>query len=222
MAILSAALPGLLVALSLTVAKEPPPWDYLFQRFALPMWAVFLFPMSIALLTAAVAQIEYRSHAWDHLFALPIPRPRLFAAKTIVVVTAAIGMTLLAMLLTALGGVVGGALTGHFPQGEIAISTLAYKIALFLTGSTLALALQLWVSLRFRNFVVPLAIGVIGTLVGLSVFVTGIDRATWFPWVLPLKLLSAPQPLPLALLGLLAGLLVVTLMIADLSHRCFR
>jgi hypothetical protein len=222
MALLASALPGLLVALSLTVARDPPPWDYLFQRFAIPMWGVFLFPMSVALLTVVVAQLEYRSHAWDHVLALPIVRWQLFVSKGVVALAAAVGMTILAMLFTGLGGLVGGALSGHFPEGGLNLSALSNKIALFLAGSILLVVLQLWASLRFRNFIVPLTVGIIGTLVGLSVFMTGVDRATWFPWVLPIKVLSAARPEALALAGFAGGVGAFAVMVLDLSRRYFR
>lgn len=220
--LIAPALPGVLVALSFALAKEPPPWGYLFNRFAMPMWAMFLLPMSVALFTVVLAQIEYRSHAWDHLLALPIVRWQLFVAKAAVALMAVIQMTVLAMLFTGVGGLVGAALTGHYPPGDIAFGGLCYRIVLFLAASTLTVAVQLWVSLRFRNLLVPLTVGLMGTLVALSVAITGIDRATWFPWVLPLKVLSDPHAEPLAISGVISGLAMLALMVIDLSRRSFR
>ena len=84
------------------------------------------------------------------------------------------------------------------------------------------IVLQLWVALRFASFVLPLVVGIGGTLVALAVAMTRTHQADWFPWVLPLKILSAPDPIPFALFGGIGGLILLAVMIGHLSRHNFR
>ena len=72
------------------------------------------------------------------------------------------------------------------------------------------------------SFVVPLAVGIGGTLVALAVSMTGSDEADWFPWVLPFKVLTDPDPAPFALVGAIGGAIALAAMVLDLSRRSFR
>ncbi len=222
LAVLAPALPGLLTALSLLSARRSANWDGLFTSFVLPIWALFLMPMVVAAFATLVAQIEYRARGWDHLLALPVARWQVFLAKAAVVVAATVAMTGLVLIFTWVGGVVGGALSRHPPTGGLAWDRIGRSALLMLASSATLVVLQLWVALRFSSFVVPLGVGIGGTLVALAVSMTGTDQAGWFPWVLPFKVLTVPDGAPFALTGGLGGLVLLGLMIADLSRRSFR
>ena len=218
LAVAAPALPGALAALALVSTRKSPQWESTLTGFVLPLWALFLMPMVVAAFTTLVA---HRVRGWDHLLALPIPRARVFAAKAIVVLAATVGMTLLALVSTWIGASVGGAIGGHAPLGNIPWGKLARLVPMLLAASVALVAIQLWVALRFASFVVPLAVGIGGTLVALAVAMTRTVQADWFPWVLPLKVLTAPDPMPFAIAGGVGGLVVLALMIADLSRRDF-
>src|SRR4029078_8642962 len=48
------------------------------------IWAVFMMPLLIALVTALLNGIEHSDKQWKHLFALPVPRYSVYFAKLIV------------------------------------------------------------------------------------------------------------------------------------------
>jgi ABC-2 type transport system permease protein len=56
----------------------------------------------------------------------------------------------------------------------------------------------------------------------MAVAMTRTDQAGWFPWVLPLKILSAPDPVYYALLGEIGGIVLLAVMIVDLARHDFR
>ena len=60
------------------------------------MWALLMMPLFVTLETALVAQLDHANAAWRHLFALPVARGALYAAKQVG------GMALIALSLAAL------------------------------------------------------------------------------------------------------------------------
>lgn len=222
LAVLAPALPGLLAALSLISTDRAPQWGPIFTGFVLPIWSFFLLPMVAAAFTTLVGQIEYRARGWDHLLALPIARWRLFLAKAIVVLAVSAMMTMLVLLFTWVGASIGGAISGHTPLGTLPWAKLGRTVSLLLAGTTMLIVIQLWAALRFASFVMPLVVGIGGTLVAMAVAMTRTDQAGWFPWVLPLKILTAPDPVHYAMLGGIGGLILMIVMIGDLSRHNFR
>ena len=222
LALAAPALPGALAALSIISADRSPQWASIYTGFVLPIWTLFLMPMVVAAFTTLVGQVEVRARGWDHLLALPIAKCELFLAKSVVVLASAALMTLLVLLFTWVGASIGGAISGHAPLGSVAWGKLAQRVSLLLAGTTMLIVIQLWVALRFASFVMPLMVGIGGTLVALAVAMTGTDQAAWFPWVLPLKILNAPDPTAFAVFGATGGLVLLGVMIVHLSHHNFR
>lgn len=221
-ALLAPALPGLLAALAMATNRRASSWASIVGQFALPLWTLFLLPMCLAAFTTLVAQIEYRGRGWDHLLALPIARWRIFAAKALVVLAAAAVMTLLMLAFAIAGAALGGAISGRMPVGALPWSAWGLQLGQVLAAGLLMAVLQLWAALRFGNFVVPLAVGIGGTLVALAVAITRTHQADWFPWVLPFRVTVTNDPLPAVLIGAGGGVIVLVAMIIDLSRRGFR
>ncbi len=221
LAIVAPALPGVLATLSLMTSDHTARWASIFNDFLLPIWTLFLLPMVVAAFTTLIGQIEHRGRGWDHLLALPVRRWQVFLAKAIIVLLASSGITLLALLFTYAGASLGGVLGGHAPVGAISWHNLSRTVVLLWTGTSMMIILQLWSALRFASFVVPLSVGIGGTLVALAVAMTHTEQAAWFPWVLPMKIVSSSDPVPFAVLGGVGGLVLLTVMIFDLTRRDF-
>lgn len=220
-AVVAPALPGMLVMLALLSNDRAASWSEAY-RFALPLWALFLAPMVIAAFTALTAQIEHRGRGWDHLLALPIARWRIFAAKIVVTFVAVALMTMLVLGFASLGTWLGGAMGPGVPEEAFPWAKLVWKGALMIASMTTLVAIQLWVALRFANFVVPLVVGIGGTLVALAVMMTRTQQADWFPWVLPFNTLVAPNPERYAMGGLVLGLAILAVMVPVLARHQFR
>ena len=85
----------------------------------LPLWALFLMPMIVAAFTTLLAQIEFQARGSDRLLSLPNLKWQVFMATTVVIYLALTGMTLLALIFTFVGALLGGLIGGHPPTGEI-------------------------------------------------------------------------------------------------------
>lgn len=219
-ALLVPVLPAALCVLALLTRDDPVSWQTMINRFVFPLWVMFLLPMSVAAFATLLAQIEYRARAWDNVLSLPVPPWQVYLAKSMVLAIAVVGMTLLAFGYTYFLGWVFGQLVGNLPGGAIGAVEVFSQVAAMLAAASWLCAIQLWLALRFANFVVPLACGLIGTLVGLATLITGTQQADWFPWVLPLR---AARPdgalIDPALSGLAGAAVVIVLMLIDLRRR---
>lgn len=213
---------GLLVFMSVITAKAVPSWQSILNSFVLPIWSLFLLPMAVATFAALIAQIEHRSRGWDQLLSMPVPRWRIFVAKAIIVLAATVAMTVLVLVGGIIATAAGSFLTGRTASGAISTEKLVEAVILISASSVFFATLQLWASLRYASFVVPLAIGMAGTLVSLTTAMTGSDKVDWFPWVMPGKVLNSPFAGQLAIAGVTGGGLVILCMIFDLNRRPMR
>lgn len=218
---LTPALPALLVALGMATSSRRPAWSSLTAGFVLPLWSMFLLPMSLAAVTTLMAQIEYRGRSWDHLLTLPVPRATIFAAKTVVALCASFCMTLLATAFALSAAGVVGTATASPPAGSVGLVGATAATAIVAVASLPLVAIQLWIAMRFANFVVPLAVGIGGTLVGLAASMTRSDHVDWFPWVLPAKALASHDP-SLIVGAAVASLILLVAMNVDLTRATLR
>jgi lantibiotic transport system permease protein len=93
--------PLLVVALQFFIAwKQPRPgaefnlWDMV-ARTSLSVWAVFMLPLLITLETALINGVEHGEKQWKHIFALPVPRHAVYAAKFLIAQALAAASTLI-------------------------------------------------------------------------------------------------------------------------------
>lgn len=215
--------PALVAVVALLIALRQPQqgWTPLLIN-TLGLWCYFVLPMVVAALAALLAQIEHGPRAWDHLFALPISRSGVVLAKAAVLMILIGTMSMLLMVLC----FVIGLLAGEVVAPVFTLDSFPWKKAAGMAGaawaaSTLMAVLQLWVALRFRSFVVPVALGLAGTFVVVAAM--GAPESIVLPWAMPLGTISMPQGNPLAALavGLLGGLLLAPLMATHLARRDF-
>ena len=216
-AALAVAAPSLVAVLVFFVVlrgQRAGTWD-MFLGGSTTAWAVFMLPMSVTALTALVAHMEHVARAWDHLRALPAPRWRLYAAKALSVIALVVVMTGLNLLLTwasvSLAVTLKPALA---PLGAPDVAKLILTNAKVVAAAMLMIAIQLWAALRFASFVPALGLGIGGTF--FSVMATSAKPGVFFPWQMPVNMLSREAWRVDTALALGGGLGVVALVAAVL------
>lgn len=208
-------------------------WNTLMLDLTLVLWCFVVLPLFVSLETALLAGVEHRDSNWKHLFALPVPRWTIYAAKLLV----AVGLVCLTSLELALGIVGQGwiilklrpdlGLTYPIPWGLIWGRAFA-----ILPSAFLMLAVQMWVAVRWRSFMVPIGVGVGSTAVTIMLLRTlknaastpyGPVLASVFPWSLPYVTISPEATAGLRhmafLGGTVGGVLVAALGCWDASRR---
>ena len=163
--------------------------------------------MSVTALSVLMAQMEHGPRTWDHILAIPGARKRIFLAKAMIMLLMVAAMTVLvgAML-------IGG---GRLLSSLKPVANNLDQAAL----SGLMCVIQLWTALAFRSFVPPLLLGIMGTFV--SVAAAAAREGAYFPWLMPLHILSTePAMQRVALeIGAIGGLIGLMLMLLHLQHR---
>jgi len=147
------------------------------------IWGLLMIPLFVTLETALVGNLEHANDQWTHLYTLPVPRGAIYATKQIASV-ALVTLSSLSLVLTSVGGGVAlqllrpsVGLGWEIPWGRF----MAYA-GLISLGVWLVSAIQTWISLRWKNFVVTCAVGVAMTVAG--VFIIHADWGGFWPWAL--------------------------------------
>lgn len=180
-------------------------------------WAFAMLPMSVTALSVLMAQMEHGPRTWDHILAIPGARRRIFLAKALV-------MLMLVAIMSALVGLflIGGAelITALKPvTKQVDRAALGVTLLKMFLASGLMWVIQLWTALAFKSFVQPLLLGIIGTF--LSVVAAAAREGAYFPWLMPLHILSTePAMQRVALeIGAFGGLAGLVLMLLHLQRR---
>ena len=197
-------------------SHKPMPLD----RYAMTgaaFWAFAMLPMTVTALSVLIAQMEHGPRTWDHLLALPGARPWLFLAKAIVMLALIAAMSLWLFGLLVAGAEFAGRV--HAVTGVLDLEVLRATLAKMAAASLLMCVIQLWTALRFRSFVPPLVLGIVGTFI--AVAAASAREGAYFPWLMPLHILSTdPAMQRMALMiGAAGGIGAMLAMLFDLSRR---
>lgn len=218
---------------------------YFFAGFT--AWATFMLPLTATIIATLVAQLEHGPKTWAHLLALPVPKWRLFAAKAVVTLGLIAAMSLLTGALLAFGGWLAGQISPEnklidpAPFASLAETMLgdddemfgdmdmallvkhwrwavAERLLYIYLSAFLLIAVQLWAAFKFRNFLIPMALGVGGGFV--AIFAQTSQYGIYFPWLMPFNTLGfMPEKVNMALsLGLVGGFGAILLMLIDMSR----
>lgn len=129
--------------------------------------------LGATLIASQIANVEHLNNSWKQLLALPITRTAVFTSKYLVGV---IALTVACMLLFA--GTIGLGLILGFSSGDIPYLKLLKLSFLPFLGALPMLALQLYLSLTFKNQALPIMIGITAAIATMF--------AANYPEILPL------------------------------------
>lgn len=194
-------------------------------RLILIFWALLMMPLYVTLETALIAGLDHAENQWKSLLARPVPRWTLYAAKLIVVMA----MTAASTFVLLLGILMDGAILPRF-QPELVFGFPIPWATIFREGAQvaglafLALAIQHWVSLRWRSFSVAVGFGIVAMVVGYFAVFASNQAGGWpqyFPWALPM-LVFARRPENIGAALLISGALGLVVAVAGCSDFCRR
>jgi hypothetical protein len=145
----------------------------------------FLFPMYVILVTSLVVQIEYRNNTWKQVYASPRTLADIFFSRFIVIHSLIVFCLFLfnaSIIITACAANLVHKQYTFFDHA-IPWKTLFGLIAKIYFSILAITSIQYWLSLRFRNFIVPVGIG-------LALLITGFMINQWeqlyyYPYMYP-------------------------------------
>ena len=142
----------------------------------------FLMPMFIVLITSLIIQVEHKSHGIKHLFSLPIPKWSVYFGKLSIVIFSIIATYIYFFLAILFFGALLGMF--HPDLGFLDFQPDYMKYIKMLTMSFVAslgiVGIQFWMSFRFKNFIVPLGLGM--TMVIMGLIASRAPEAIYFPY----------------------------------------
>jgi hypothetical protein len=197
-----------------------------FAQLILTLWTIILFPFYAALVASLLAAMEHQNEGWKRLFVLPVSRGTIFAAKWIT------GFCLLLVSsLVVATGVCAAAEVLHLARPIF--RSVPLPVMMIFRGTTvsfgaagLLFSIQMWISLRWRNFLPGLVVAVLA-LVMMFIFIphgAGLF-GDFFPWSLPAMAMapnsSSSSRLVALGVGILGGVTVGTIACRDLARLEF-
>lgn len=138
---------------------SPKYWEGLWKSSWESM-AIFLLPIGVILATSLITQLEYKNNAWKLLHTTPQSLATIFIAKLAVILVMVVQFLFLFNVGIYVSGVLPGLIFGvPYPAEPIPFARFLAEDARYLLACLPIVALQYLISLRARNFLVPVGCG---------------------------------------------------------------
>jgi hypothetical protein len=200
------------------------PWQIYFA-ITIRMTVGVMLPLYIILISTLLAQIEYRNHTWKQVFSSPQSELAVFLSKFLSLQLLVIIFLLMNTVFLTLGALLLNAiypkldLLHHYFDWQRLGGTL---LSTFI-GSLAVSAIQFWMSLRFRNFILPIAVGFVLWIAGVMMMAEYESfPKEWYPYIYPMMIVFPGHEDSLyAIQWNSAGIALVLLLLGflDFKHR---
>lgn len=143
-------------------------WDYYYYQGTGIISFVFL-PMFIILTSTLLPQIEYRNHTWKQVLASPQSYGRLYFSKFIIFQFVIIIFIIASIASIALSGVISSFLNPkfHFYAHPLNWEKMLLAFAKAYVAILGLSAIQFWMGIRFKSFLIPMGAGVMLFILGM-------------------------------------------------------
>ena len=155
--------------------------EMLIKKFQ--MTGLVALPIFLILVCTLLPQIEYKNNTWKQVLTSPQTKFTVYAAKFINIQLLVVVFLIANVLLMLLGVVIL-----HFTEPSLNVlnqpldgyNVLMARLYTY-TGLLAICCFQFWLGLRFRNFIIPIAIGIACWFFGTILVMQDFDLAAWFP-----------------------------------------
>ena len=143
--------------------------------------SVFIMPLVIMLGASLIAQLEYRNNTWKQVHATPQPLAVIYVAKLAIILAMVLQLFVLFNIAIYLAGIIPAAVFRHVdaPASPIPYALFLKRNAAYFVDVLPIVGLQYLLALRFRNFMVPMGIGMV-------IWIMALGALPWqYNWVVP-------------------------------------
>ncbi len=165
---------------------EQEPWEKHFVQ-GWQAFSLFLLPMFVILICSLIPQIEFKNNTWKQVFASPQSTGNIFFSKYLAIIFMILFLFVMFNTIMLVSGSTADLMYSKYTFLNKQVDWLTVlKVNTKVFISLLAIiAIQYWLGLRFRNFIVPIGIG-------LGLLVTCMILAPWqhsnkLPYALPFQ-----------------------------------
>jgi len=169
------------------------PWA-LFSEMSWKGMAFFYSVFFIVLLVCLYFNIEYKNNTWKHVFTLPIKKGQLYINKLLAVVVFVVCYYILFVPFWIIIGYLLGAirpqlqLITHMPDLELLFSNCFHSVI----SSLSIIAIHIWLSIRFKNMIIPIGFAVFCSIVMVALFQGSSEEVRYFPYAYHYLSISTP------------------------------
>lgn len=158
------------------------PW-LTFLRFNWKNMASIILPMYIILITNLIVQIEYRNNTWKQVYTTPRTFADIFFSKLVVIHIVLPVFIIFFSVFVILSGLSVALVNKNY---HLAFATVHWNMVLVMAlriyiSVFAMIVIQYWLSLRFRNFVIPVGIGLAMWIIGIVLIEW--DKIIYFPYM---------------------------------------
>lgn len=166
------------------LAKEP--WTKFFSM-GWQILSVFLLPMYIILVSTLVTQIEVKNNTWKQVFASPQSLGTIFFSKFLTIHLMILFCFVLFNAFMMLAAVTGSLLNPGLTFLDHSIDwKMLFQLNIRTYISILGIsAIQYWFSLRFKNFIAPVGIGLALVIVSIIALNVHWEHIYKYPYAFP-------------------------------------
>jgi len=143
------------------------------QAHFMQLWQImsaFLLPMGVVLASSLITQLEYKNNTWKQLMTTPQSLTEIYFAKFSVILLMTFKFFLFFNIGILLSGIIPSLFIDHqFPQAPFPALVFLKQNGLFFITVLPIIAIQYLISLQFKNFMVPIGVGIlllVATLIG--------------------------------------------------------
>lgn len=197
-------------------------WEGLIQNGHV-LWSLLMLPLFVTLQMGLLANLEHGNKAWKVLYAQPLPRWSIYAAKQLI----SLGLIALSMIVLVavffISGKLVQLLTPAFEFWKPFPWQMVVRVTAVSFGAAwLIIAFHMWFSIRVPSFVAAMAIGIVGTVA--AVLVIQSDKyGPYYPWTLAgtsaMNALNGQPYTTSLVIGLAGGVLLALVGCWEASRR---
>ncbi|TFF33640.1 ABC transporter permease [Mucilaginibacter psychrotolerans] len=163
-----------------SAGRSPQYWENLW-KISWESMAVFLLPLGAILASSLITQLEYKNNSWKLLHTTPQSYRVIFLAKLSVILVMMLQFLVLFNIGIYFSGVLPGLLFGvPYPRQPIPYLHFLAENGRYFIACLPIIALQYLISLRFKNFLVPVGVGLVIWI--LSIAVLHWPYGHWIPY----------------------------------------
>ncbi len=189
-------------------------WNFFVTTPISSIWIQLFLPLGMGIIAALVLNLEHQDNQWKHALVLGPSRVAVYLAKWLAVMA----LVLIGSIALAFSGfLIGGILTGFL---SIPWLEMVKGAGLSFLGSFGIIAIQTWLSTRFRAFGINIGVALFGAILGAAASNSAIYWR-YIPWAYPSGAYDFPSPTNQLAIGLSLALAVVVTVLAawDFQRR---
>ncbi len=171
------------------------PFANIWKQLLLSMWgnmAMFLLPMGVILASSLITQMEFKNNTWKQLNTTPQSYTTIFLAKFSVIMLMMMKFFLFFNIGIFTSGIIPSLIFDHhLPMMPVPVLFFIKVNAKLFLSCLPIIAIQYLISLKFKNFLVAIGVGLlglIGSLIGL-----GWKYIYLSPYSYPASLVAGPK-----------------------------